>query len=184
MALIAFTLATGVVIQVKADVMSVTIQTILCLYPPWASLFAVRAIAMSQATTGIHFSNWGNTHVGTENMIAPRTSLLMIFAEVFVYAAIAYCIPTIDNLFRSVSNRDWSSSSMVEGKGLDGFTPLIETRPGDEHPALKIRDLKKRFGKHWAVDGISLDLFNSDVTILLGQNGAGKSTLVGQDALH
>jgi ABC-2 type transport system ATP-binding protein len=39
-------------------------------------------------------------------------------------------------------------------------------------------DLSKRFGDLWAVDGLSLDVREGQVLVLLGQNGAGKTTTV------
>ena len=39
-------------------------------------------------------------------------------------------------------------------------------------------DLSKQFGNLWAVDGLSLDVSEGQVLVLLGQNGAGKTTTV------
>ena len=44
--------------------------------------------------------------------------------------------------------------------------------------ALKIRGLRKSFGKNQVLRGIDLDLPRGRVTVLMGANGAGKSTLV------
>ena len=44
--------------------------------------------------------------------------------------------------------------------------------------ALVIRELRKVFGKFAAVDGLNLNLYQNQITALLGHNGAGKSTLI------
>ena len=47
---------------------------------------------------------------------------------------------------------------------------------------IKIRDLRKVFqsfgglNKKVAVDGVTLDIYNGEITALLGHNGAGKTT--------
>ena len=45
-------------------------------------------------------------------------------------------------------------------------------------PVVSIQNLGKRFGGTQAVDGVSLDLQQSEILALLGENGAGKSTLI------
>ena len=48
----------------------------------------------------------------------------------------------------------------------------------DDPPALRARDLGRRFGDRWAVRGVTLDVRRGEVLGLLGPNGAGKTTTV------
>ncbi len=57
--------------------------------------------------------------------------------------------------------------------------------------AIVARDLARRFGSQWAVDGIDLDVPRAQIYGFLGPNGSGKSTtlrmlcgLLGADAWH
>jgi ABC-2 type transport system ATP-binding protein len=43
--------------------------------------------------------------------------------------------------------------------------------------AVKVQDVRKRYGDLWAVDGISFDIAHGECFSLLGPNGAGKTTI-------
>jgi NitT/TauT family transport system ATP-binding protein len=53
---------------------------------------------------------------------------------------------------------------------LDTAEPLI--------PAIRIRDLYKRFGQLTAVDGVSLDIAHGEFFMIVGPSGCGKTTLL------
>ncbi len=54
--------------------------------------------------------------------------------------------------------------------------PAPAAAGGGEGPVIEVRDLKRRFGDFYAVDGISFQVGHGEVFGLLGANGAGKST--------
>ena len=43
---------------------------------------------------------------------------------------------------------------------------------------LELQDVTVRYGKHLAVDGVSLAIEKGEVVVVLGANGAGKSSLL------
>ena len=47
-----------------------------------------------------------------------------------------------------------------------------------DDPAVRVKNLTKRYGRAVALDGLSLDVGKGEVFGLLGRNGAGKTTLI------
>ncbi|XP_032594289.1 phospholipid-transporting ATPase ABCA3 isoform X2 [Drosophila grimshawi] len=63
--------------------------------------------------------------------------------------------------------------------GLENRDPnAFETEPDDKHIGLQLRNLKKKFGDKMVVKGLSLNMFEDEITVLLGHNGAGKTTTI------
>jgi NitT/TauT family transport system ATP-binding protein len=55
---------------------------------------------------------------------------------------------------------------------------LEATEPLPERPAIRIRDLHKRFGELTAIDGVSLDIAHGEFFMIVGPSGCGKTTLL------
>ena len=45
-------------------------------------------------------------------------------------------------------------------------------------PVLSVRNIRRSFGAHAALDGVSLDVAEGEVVAVIGPSGSGKSTLV------
>ncbi|XP_052759277.1 phospholipid-transporting ATPase ABCA3-like [Galleria mellonella] len=72
-----------------------------------------------------------------------------------------------------------SGNKEVEQFGIsDNEEIIMEKEPADLTIGLKIRNLTKIFGANTAVNNLSLNIYDDQITILLGHNGAGKSTTI------
>lgn len=45
-------------------------------------------------------------------------------------------------------------------------------------PVLRLEGLRKRYGRHEVLKGVSLELFSGDIKVVIGPSGSGKSTLL------
>lgn len=56
------------------------------------------------------------------------------------------------------------------------YTAGFEPPPPNSKVGVRVRDLTKNFGNFVAVDNLSIDFYEGQITALLGHNGAGKTT--------
>ncbi|XP_034472561.1 ATP-binding cassette sub-family A member 3 isoform X2 [Drosophila innubila] len=54
----------------------------------------------------------------------------------------------------------------------------FEAEPENKPIGLQMRNIKKKFGKKMVVKGLSINMFEDEITVLLGHNGAGKTTTI------
>ena len=59
-----------------------------------------------------------------------------------------------------------------------GAVPVASVPVAGPAPALQVRDVAVRYGRHLAVDGVSFDLSPGTTLAVIGPNGSGKSTLL------
>eukprot|EP00560_Eucampia_antarctica_P008117 CAMPEP_0197826650 /NCGR_PEP_ID=MMETSP1437-20131217/3581_1 /TAXON_ID=49252 ORGANISM="Eucampia antarctica, Strain CCMP1452" /NCGR_SAMPLE_ID=MMETSP1437 /ASSEMBLY_ACC=CAM_ASM_001096 /LENGTH=1876 /DNA_ID=CAMNT_0043427175 /DNA_START=276 /DNA_END=5906 /DNA_ORIENTATION=- len=81
-----------------------------------------------------------------------------------------------------VSSNDFDDSDHVDTGADSGIPiePVSDTMKAQETDGtcVSIRNLSKQFDTKTAVDGLSLTMYNGQITALLGHNGAGKTTTI------
>jgi ATP-binding cassette subfamily A (ABC1) protein 3 len=77
----------------------------------------------------------------------------------------------------------WRGSSSKGNATVDAIpmqtNPNYENEPVDKNAGIKIRGLRKVYGNKVAVNNLHLNIYENEITVLLGHNGAGKSTTMG-----
>ncbi|XP_052859763.1 phospholipid-transporting ATPase ABCA3-like [Anopheles cruzii] len=77
--------------------------------------------------------------------------------------------------------RDFWKRNRIEDSSMVGVSkqeesPYFEQEPTIERIGVRIMDLRKVYGKKVAVEGLNLNMYEGQITVLLGHNGAGKTT--------
>lgn len=54
----------------------------------------------------------------------------------------------------------------------------MNNRDTAQEPIIEIRDLQAKYGEQTVLDGISVDIFPGEITVILGGSGCGKTTLL------
>uniref|UniRef100_A0A1Y9GL18 ABC transporter domain-containing protein n=1 Tax=Anopheles arabiensis TaxID=7173 RepID=A0A1Y9GL18_ANOAR len=73
----------------------------------------------------------------------------------------------------------WKRNRIEDGSGdwaKAESSPYFEQEPNIDRAGVRIVNLRKVYGKKVAVEGLNLNMFDGQITVLLGHNGAGKTT--------
>ncbi|XP_022091487.1 ATP-binding cassette sub-family A member 3-like [Acanthaster planci] len=165
-----------------------------CLLSNTAMGLGTQLIAIFEGTgEGVQ---WSNVHrpVSVDDDFTVLHVMLMMVADIIIYGIFTwyveavfpgeYGVPQGWNFFLKPSY--WCGTPVVtEAINTDSFPMEVrsanegffEEEPSGMQAGLQIRNLTKIFSKNKAaVNGISLNMYKGQITVLLGHNGAGKTT--------
>ncbi|KAK9892601.1 hypothetical protein WA026_020982 [Henosepilachna vigintioctopunctata] len=133
---------------------------------------------------GVH---WGNLFSSNDQLnITFGGVLLMMCFNVFFYLLIAVYVEAIypgefgvpQKWYFFLTRNFWCKNIREDDEMLlNGINnQYFEEDPRNLKAGVKIRNLWKSFGPNYAVKGINLNIYEDQITVLLGHNGAGKTT--------
>ncbi|XP_035826205.1 ATP-binding cassette sub-family A member 7 [Aplysia californica] len=142
-------------------------------------------------------AQWGN--IGTspvvDDVYSLRSSILMMYVDALIYLILTWYIEAVFPGQYGMPRKPWfflqrsywcghakSHSTEAGGQVANGHAAVsshdIEKEPADRRVGVAVRNLCKVYNKgdKVAVDGLSINFFEGQITSFLGHNGAGKTT--------
>ena len=160
-------------------------------FSPMTFAFSFRDMFDADAydQTGVHWGNIMSPVGNTETGLSVGTGMLMLLLDTIIYASLALylgnIIPGNGSRTRTCCFCCWSKASpnsdAIEMSDNPTREPDIELANDGLTVGVSIKGLRKEFtsddgSKIQAVNGLYLDMYDGQVTALLGHNGAGKTT--------
>lgn len=163
---------------------SILVQTLFTLFPNFAVSRAYIAISSLETQgKGLQFSTLFTAGKGG-NSFSVGFIFLMFVVDCFVYGFFAWYIDSVmpgqfgvakplNFLCKWSKNKSENNDMVPISKSS---SRLFEKPPNNFEVGISVKNLHKRFGNFYAVNGVNLDLYKGQITALLGHNGAGKTT--------
>ncbi|XP_044748783.1 phospholipid-transporting ATPase ABCA3 [Coccinella septempunctata] len=136
-------------------------------------------------------SQWGNLFKAgsPDDTLTLGLVFVMLLFDTFLYLLIALYFEAVIPVEYGIpkpwyflfTRSFWCDETTIKGYAEDMVTPehlrgFFEKEPSNLHAGIQIRNLRKEFKGNVAVDNLSLNMYENQITVLLGHNGAGKTT--------
>ncbi|XP_057661740.1 phospholipid-transporting ATPase ABCA3-like [Diorhabda carinulata] len=158
-----------------------------CLLTNTGMGFGFQIVIMYEGTgDGIQWSNLFKPNTPDDDMslglvwiMLALSSLLHMLIALYVEAVFPgeYGVP--QKWYYFVTKKYWFGDDEIldnSSMSKENFSEFIEEEPKNLNVGIKIFNLRKTFGKKTAVRDLSLNIYENQITVLLGHNGAGKTT--------
>ncbi|XP_055623835.1 phospholipid-transporting ATPase ABCA3-like [Toxorhynchites rutilus septentrionalis] len=159
----------------------------LCLFSNTAMAFGVLNIVRLEGNqAGLQWSNLFTPSTMNDGL-SVGTVIVMLLVDALLYLLIALYFEQImpgefgvaKPWYFIVSREFWSRNKVgtayQNGVSVEQ-SAYFEPDPPIQQAGVRIRNLRKQFGRNVAVHGLNLNMFEGQITVLLGHNGAGKTT--------
>uniref|UniRef100_W5N6N8 P-type phospholipid transporter n=1 Tax=Lepisosteus oculatus TaxID=7918 RepID=W5N6N8_LEPOC len=177
------------------DVLTFRIKTIVSLLSSVAFGFGCENFSLyEEQGIGIQWSNIGVNPVEGERY-SFVVSIMMMLIDSFIYWMLTWYIenvfpgqygiprpwyfPFTASYWCGLSAKSYGDPDVLMSSGYqNGILGFLEPVPPNLKPGVSVRNLVKIYktGKKVAVDGLSVDFYEDQITSFLGHNGAGKTT--------
>ncbi|XP_019867946.2 phospholipid-transporting ATPase ABCA3-like [Aethina tumida] len=176
-------------LQQKYDQLTLFTKLSACLGSNTAMSYGFQLMLMFEGTgEGIQWSNVFKTVTPDDNL-SLAVVMAMLFIDCIIYLLIALYVEAVFPGEYGVGLPWYFPFTSVfwcgqpRNTGTNNYSPLddnvgeyFEKVSNTMKPGIEIRNLRKVFGHNVAVNGLTLKMYQDQITVLLGHNGAGKTT--------
>ncbi|XP_065074348.1 phospholipid-transporting ATPase ABCA3-like [Ochlerotatus camptorhynchus] len=168
--------------------LSLAVKLSLCIFSNSAMSFGFMLMMRHEGTSnGLQWSNLFEPVTVDDNLSVGYT-MIMLMIDAFVYLLVALYIEKVfpgefgvgQPWYFFLTKKFWCGKAKPSNVTSSSFVfdnDSLETEPSDKVAGVQIRNLRKVFDKKKiAVSGLTLNMFEDQITVLLGHNGAGKTT--------
>ncbi|KAL0841224.1 hypothetical protein ABMA28_014958 [Loxostege sticticalis] len=171
--------------------MSIPVQIITCLSINTAMSYGFQLILARESTGGMQWGEFMTSPVTDTARLLFGDVIIMLVVDCVVYMLIALYLEQVlpgpygtpkpwyflfQRQFWCCGNKTAPESVLLDVPESPDVTKEMD--PVGHAVGVKMMNLTKVFGKHVAVNNVSLNIYDDQITVLLGHNGAGKSTTI------
>ncbi|CAG5059697.1 unnamed protein product, partial [Parnassius apollo] len=168
---------------------STTAQVLTCLSINTAMSFGYQLLLSKESTGGMQWGEFMASNTADSSRFVFGHVVVMLLVDSFVYMLIAlyleqvlpgpYGVPR--PWYFPIQRDFWFPRRNIlpdELNEVSNNEEIKENEPVDHEIGVKIINLTKIYGNNVAVNNLNLNIYNDQITVLLGHNGAGKSTTI------
>lgn len=166
------------------------IKLLVCISLNTAMAYGIEIVVQfEEFREGLQYSNMFQP-ISTDRSLSVGTTMAFLIVDSIIYLLIALYVekvmpgkfgvpakwyfPFTCGFWCGSSKRDDGKGRLVQKKDRRSN---FEPEPDDQQVGVEIKNLRKVYSdKRTAVKGVTLKMFNDQITVLLGHNGAGKTT--------
>ncbi|XP_062564160.1 phospholipid-transporting ATPase ABCA3-like [Armigeres subalbatus] len=169
------------------DDMSLSAKLALCLFHNTGMSFGFMLMMRHEGTTaGVQWHNLFSP-VTADDDLSVGATMMMLLADAVIYLIIALYVEMVlpgeygiaKPWYFPFTASFWTNKidKVDDANDFQEATDSREPDPAGKHAGIRIKGLRKAFDKgKIAVKGLHLNMFDDQITVLLGHNGAGKTT--------
>lgn len=181
--------------QSDYDEFSGNLKLLFCFFPNTAMAYGVKLILRyEQSGDGFNWSTMWRPVTVYDNLTIGTTMAFLLLSS-FVFLMLTIYIESVfpgsygvarpwyfpfkkEFWFRSGTQKNYQAfndHNDDNGSAVQLDRENFEEEPRDESAGVVIKNLSKTYGKNVVVSNLSMNMFNNQITVVLGHNGAGMS---------
>lgn len=160
-------------LQVHYANLSNFLKSLLALFPNTGLALALKCVVrLEEIGTGLHWSNISDTFTVYDKFSVFSIILIMLYGATLSFLC-AICVGRMSAGYYKFTPKE---HPMRKNETNSSY---FEKEPSMMRAEVRIQNLSKRFdNQKLAVDDVTLNIYDGQITVLLGRNGAGKYRFV------